>query len=380
MQSHAARDVPALTGLRGLAALVVVMYHYLQAPTLASGNIRSPFSGYLGVELFFILSGYLMALNYGPSFEQQQNLLRAYFSFLGKRFARVYPLYAVMTIIVFVAWLIALYPAHLRYRILVVNLLLAQQLGPGLMQPGLGDSILGGAWSISTEVGAYIVFPFLYFASCRTGKNTALAVLVLSVLIVSVLATIPSYLKPQQLPSQGPLDIWSGWNLWPLVRCLSEFTLGLLVLRFTRAGLPKILDGNAAGLAIVTGLIISLVLPRLDLLSVFLVALLVAHAGSSLSTTARFFSSKPAIWLGDISYSIYILHVSFIMVTYERPFSVFKTPWFHDRYWLVLITTLVMLFTVSRLAFEYIERPSRRLLRSIFDLPKRPITEDPSIP
>lgn len=59
------REIKALTGLRGAAALIVVAYHYLQSDIAHPGPIRC---GYLAVDLFFILSGFVMALNYGERF------------------------------------------------------------------------------------------------------------------------------------------------------------------------------------------------------------------------------------------------------------------------------------------------------------------------
>src|SRR3979490_2903480 len=76
-------EIRSLTGLRGIAALWVVALHL--------EFTRAPFinNGYLGVDLFFVLSGYVMALNYG----WPRMRLGDYCRFLRKRLARTYPLY-----------------------------------------------------------------------------------------------------------------------------------------------------------------------------------------------------------------------------------------------------------------------------------------------
>ena len=91
------REIRSLTGLRGIAALWVVVHHalYIARP-------RGPFwtliyHGYLAVDLFFVLSGYVIAMNYAERSELRIHLGDVV-AFLCKRFARTYPLYAVATL------------------------------------------------------------------------------------------------------------------------------------------------------------------------------------------------------------------------------------------------------------------------------------------
>jgi len=74
----------ALTGLRGVAALVIVLHHVmLRLPDVAAGPARQ---GYLAVDLFFVLSGFVMALGYGTWFGARQSL-HEYGLFMGRRIA-----------------------------------------------------------------------------------------------------------------------------------------------------------------------------------------------------------------------------------------------------------------------------------------------------
>ena len=82
-------EVRALTGLRGIAALYVVCLHYyIPIPE----NMRILSHGYLAVDLFFALSGFVLAMNYSGKLSREFTL-QAYLSFLARRFARIYPLY-----------------------------------------------------------------------------------------------------------------------------------------------------------------------------------------------------------------------------------------------------------------------------------------------
>ena len=83
-------EIRALTGLRGIASLYVVLFHYFQ-PLPLVGYLRTLLGhGYLAVDLFFVLSGFVMALNYGSRFAAGAHWPE-YRLFLCRRFARVYP-------------------------------------------------------------------------------------------------------------------------------------------------------------------------------------------------------------------------------------------------------------------------------------------------
>src|SRR5438045_9161393 len=97
MSTPAARqEIKELTALRGLAAWWVVCHHFLEfTPTFAPAFFRTFFDhGYLAVDLFFLMSGYIMMHVHATDFVS----LRSYElrQFLAKRFARIYPLHALL--------------------------------------------------------------------------------------------------------------------------------------------------------------------------------------------------------------------------------------------------------------------------------------------
>src|ERR1700712_1517112 len=88
-----AADIRALTGVRGVAAAVIVLYHYGDVQLYGGGTAsyyRIP-HGYLPVDLFFMLSGYVIGLTYREAFSSGR--LKNYATFMLKRVARLYPAY-----------------------------------------------------------------------------------------------------------------------------------------------------------------------------------------------------------------------------------------------------------------------------------------------
>jgi len=114
--------------------------------------------GYQTVDLFFVLSGYIMALTYGRRPRTGGGGV-AFLQFLGRRLGRVYPLYLTVTL----AYL-ALAPPGWNRMAVLANL--------GMVQAwGLADSIGGPAWLISTEFAAYVAFPVLLLLTAARGPR-----------------------------------------------------------------------------------------------------------------------------------------------------------------------------------------------------------------
>ena len=90
MLSTKSRTIPSLTGLRFIAALMVFFSHF-QTPGLYQPLSLTQQSGYVGVTFFFVLSGFIIAINYLEKFEK--NPIQNTYSYLLARFAKIYPLY-----------------------------------------------------------------------------------------------------------------------------------------------------------------------------------------------------------------------------------------------------------------------------------------------
>ena len=153
------REIGALTGLRGVAACWVVEYHvHERAPLLPGSPLGTMLRhGYLAVDLFFVLSGFVMALSYEGLFAGGASR-RALGTFALRRLARIYPLYAAVTgasVLLFLHFALATgAPCRPLLAMLPYNV-------PLLQTWGFGDGIVGQSWSVSAEMAAYVLFPFL---------------------------------------------------------------------------------------------------------------------------------------------------------------------------------------------------------------------------
>ena len=203
-------EVRGLTGLRGLAALMVAIYHIdseLIGPTPVGQLIGK---GYLWVDLFFVLSGFVLAMNYGDFFAEGWSM-RRWGKFLLRRAARTYPLY-LSVLLPATAYAAALGPVQVSRHLpeppqlphpaidVAANLALVQSWG-------VGPSIDGTAWSLSTEWAAYYLFPLLaalvLFSSRRVAVGFALGAIGLTV--ATVLLT-----RYDGAHHSGPLDAYNG--------------------------------------------------------------------------------------------------------------------------------------------------------------------------
>jgi peptidoglycan/LPS O-acetylase OafA/YrhL len=302
-------EVRTLTGLRGIAALLVAVYHI--DPELrrfdAFGRIVG--RGYLWVDVFFVLSGFVLALNYGAQFRPGWRG-ETWRGFLLRRIARVYPLYAVllfaslayMAMGVAQAYVVPLLPyPHLAHplRIEIANVFMVQSWG-------FGPSIDGTAWSLSAEAAAYVLFPFLAAWALFSRRRTALAVALAAaaaVIAVAMLTRIDGEVH------SGALDAYDGATVEPVLRCLGGFVLGLLMFRLAQAGRVGAFFARNDVLAAVVGLlVIGFAYAPNDLWIYPLVPLLVLGLYGNRGAIGRALGSGPIHWLGVISYSIYLVH------------------------------------------------------------------------
>lgn len=285
--------VASLTGLRGVAAVSVLLYHIPHQPAFADFAIPLFSRAYLAVDLFFILSGFV--ISYGYHDRVVKHLGRAsYVDFLINRMARVWPLHFIVTL-VFAARIllnvsgnqaISLTPANL-----FSNLLMVQSWGWGT------DPIAGNSWSVSTEVAAYLVYPLIaMIAFSRWAWAQAALCIGLLVLVAS-----------SGLGSSGPMDVNDSDSILTLLRCLAGFSLGILTYRVKDICRP-LLDRRGAFAAICCLIALALLLPRADVLLVCLMPALVLSCYYD-GTAARAIMANPiSFHLGLISYSIYLWH------------------------------------------------------------------------
>ena len=169
-------DIPSLTGLRGIAALLVVIAHtdgFFVAPQPAWLEYAWRVCASLGMTTFFVLSGFVIHYNYGASIAAKG--APAIRSFLIARFARLYPLYMLVLLIT-----IVLTPSIVRENAFPQwcwrYLTMTQDWTPTLIDDKLVATLyIGSAWSISAEAGLYLFY--LVAATLLDGMRTVRAAL-----------------------------------------------------------------------------------------------------------------------------------------------------------------------------------------------------------
>jgi peptidoglycan/LPS O-acetylase OafA/YrhL len=289
----------ALTGVRGIAAWLVVFFHARPwTEGLLHPALLGVFAyGYLAVDLFFMLSGFVIWHNYARRLAAGGP--RATRSFLWRRFARVWPLHGAMiaAFAVFAVIMGALGadlsrfpPGHLPYHLALIQ-------AWGFINPLKWND---PSWSISTEMAAYLLFPALVVLLGR-GWVSRGGWLALCAAALAALALLFAAHGSRSLSA----DI-ANLGLW---RCLAEFAIGALVcVGWTRRQqMPAAVPLAALTLILAAGYLFKL--PEIVVAPpAFATTLLALALGG---VPARLFDTRSLRYLGEISYSTYLSH-SFI--------------------------------------------------------------------
>ncbi|MDB5620006.1 acyltransferase [Tardiphaga sp.] len=345
-----AADIRALTGVRGVAAVIIVVYHFGDVQLSTGGTasyFRIPF-GYLIVDLFFMLSGFVMALTYRDAFEDLT--LSKFATFMLKRVARLYPAYFVIGLF---------YIAKIAAGLSGENLEMYSAwdwMGNLLMMTGWGlyiFPVIGVAWAASAEMGSYLLLPILMAFTLRKSTPTC-AIAVLAALLAIYAVSISGR------GSSGPLDVVNGNSFYPLLRAVAGFALGLAIFRF--AGVIDRLS-MAMQDALVIGILIAIVaigsFSVSDLPMYLLFIPLVAVLSRDGRIAQALFGNALVYRLGIISYSIYLIHPLFV--------SFAVRTWRHfGETELVYIAAAFICFAIiwglSELSYRFVEMPGRKAI------------------
>lgn len=355
MQSAGPAYLPALTGVRALAALMVLLLHASQNfPTSLTGNALVE-RGYLGVDLFFILSGFIIAHVYLRDLVPLR--ARPLRIFLWHRFVRLFPAHATV-LLVLVALIAAAQaagvalndPRNWSYRDLPWHFLMVHAWGvtdiAGWNSP---------SWSISAEWFAYLLFPGAAALALALPKRAALP-LVLAVLLAEGL-----------LPYLGGWSIAGAWLGAPaLIRVAAEFISGVLIYRAVAIDMESLSPGwsdalTFGGLAMFC--VAALLLP-VDALLIALLAAIIAGVSGRGTGVRAVFGSRLALWLGEISYSIYVVHFPIILVLRRVAERIGFTS--GAAGWAMFLIAIAVVIAAAALLFYGVEQPARRRLRNLF--------------
>jgi peptidoglycan/LPS O-acetylase OafA/YrhL len=360
--SNDAESLKPLTSLRFVAAAMVVCFHASIAfhwPWLK--HIPTAFA--TSVSFFFVLSGFILSYVY------TSRDFPGYVPFLRARFARLWPLQVLAVIL-----LIAVAPLDLitsngpgifnKWATLAANLSLTQALVP---YPAYFYSWNFASWSISTEMGFYLAFPFLLMNIRRTWHRKLLGSVAIAYALVAIM-------KMLGLPYDGEYHTISMHAVCianPLFRGV-EFCMGMATWAlWDRYVKHWTLSFAAWTLLEVTALAIVVIWltlcfdPLEDMIppgsgrllfdfhsSCLLYAFLIVVLASGRGLVGRLLSRRLFVFLGEISFSVYMLHLV-LMATFVYHFQgAMSSP-------LPYFTVLLLLATASYLL---VEKPAQRFL------------------
>lgn len=302
--------LPALTGIRIFAALAVYGSH-IGAPARVPNAIGTFFSsGYCGVTIFFVLSGFVLAINYFDDFRRPG--LRGTYNYFVARFARIYPLY-ILVIFFFVVRQHALGESIDGWW---RSALALQAWDPDLSHTYAFDP---PAWSLSVEFFLYACFPLLVplIAKLRRPPTVLLAAAGVAVAMAALAAWFV-YTGRGDLIWTDPGSAHRWLYRTPLTR-LGDFALGILAARLYfqtrerksvgRLGLPLVLGATVVTIGLMSWPELIFTPWSWDLAygvpaAIFIFGLAVAP----LSWPARFLSLPFIVLLGEASYAFYLVH------------------------------------------------------------------------
>ncbi|MEP7243284.1 MAG: acyltransferase [Gammaproteobacteria bacterium] len=372
----------SLDSLRGLAALLVAVYHAHWVN--AFHDLRFVQNAPLMVDVFFVLSGFVICYSYGSRLDSGL----AYLRFMWARFGRVYPLHLAMLLVFGLFELSRLYrglqPTHGdSIHSFVSNLFLVHSLG---LHTSLSFNF--PSWSVSVEFYTYALFGVVVLlAGVGKWRVATSAVLVTAGLLVLVwLARMPTE--------------HAGHDLG-IFRCIAGFFTGVLTYHAYLALRQKAWARGSVGRLVTLGAFVGFgvfeSLRRPETLHGYLLLPLVALLilGLTLTTSSRLsavLTVKPLVWLGKVSYSIYMVHAAVLILATRFIKSVLHpdivrlpgadyttlmtTPL---QGTLVLLGYLAGLLVVSQVTYSFIEEPfrlrsKRAAERRLVARPQPPVT------
>ncbi|MNZ17715.1 O-acetyltransferase OatA [compost metagenome] len=342
-----------LTALRFFAAFAVVLQHL----NLAAGGVNA-------VEFFFTLSGFILAYSYGEKLAKPEYAKVR--DFLVLRVARLYPVYLITMLAAAALWIGGEWPYSARDTL--TSLLALQSMAP------IGIKVFnfnGLTWSISDEFFFYAFFPLLAWGIHRIGCATSLPRLACLWLALMALRVVICF----SVDSVEPHSV--GWWLVyisPYFRILG-FAQGMLLgYAFTHCLTPR---SNAerprarwqwtvAEVAVVLGFALWLkaqhLAPWALHFGVFItpaVSLVILVFACQSGLVSRLLSTAPLVHLGEISFSVYMVHE--VVLSWASRFlnpDIFGPS---PHVWKILAQAGIVLFilVLSDAMYRYVEKPCR---------------------
>jgi peptidoglycan/LPS O-acetylase OafA/YrhL len=250
---------------------------------------------------------------------------------------------------------------------------------------GFAPSIGGPTWSISTEFAAYLAFPALVAIVLARSASVGLAIGVVMAVLLMALARLDSQTLHQiadGIPSRsGPLDIFGTGTVYPLLRCAAGFVLGLVAFRLSSECLARRFIGWTHAGDLSAMLVLGLWAVRgTDVVLELAFLALVMTLGAGGSIAARLIGSGIVFWLGEVSYSIYLVHRPVESLLRNPLKALLEAHHAPHAFTISGVVPLILTFLVAAGSFYGLEKPARNWTRRLIGGYVPPISVEPSAP
>jgi exopolysaccharide production protein ExoZ len=348
---------PSMEGIRGLAILLVffVHYHTLFSPYVTQGSVTFRISqlswglGQSGVDLFFVLSGYLI---YGAVIRRPINYLK----FMERRVQRIYPTF--LSVFALYLVLCVAFPTASKLpsggwpiaKYILMNLALLPGIVP--MEP-----LIKVAWSLSYEFFFYLTIPLLVMAtSMRKWERWHRVAFFLT--LAALRFTIAPILPIRMVMFTGGILVYealhSEWLRARLTALGETVVTAIFLASFVPIALLAIQHGPPSSAGGWSGNLISL----REFVMWFSFSLFVVYCLGRQGILGRVFSWTPLRWMGNMSYSYYLIHG----VTLQGFKLVCQRIWPMEGgspllFWALLLPAIFATLVTSTLLFCFVEKP-----------------------
>ncbi|MEK4581196.1 MULTISPECIES: acyltransferase family protein [Bacillus] len=370
------RRYKELDSLRGIAAIIVLLGHFLALfPILGKKVMYSTFGAYFSVLwqghsaviIFFVLSGFVLSLPFYKGAEFN------YLKYLIKRVCRIYIPYIV---ILFIA--------------IGIKLGIHSKIGtiPGLVQWGSwnievsfnrvmdhilflrefnSDAFIMVIWSLVHEMRISIVFPLIIFLLLRVNWKVSIG--------IAMFLSVIGYLLMKNIPSEFNMPV--STNYFITLHYSSMFIIGALLAKNREYLVSKIINLKAKYLLLPLGLLffsypripfmlLSKLIGEIDYELYLIIidwyicfgAVLIILSALSSKLFSKLLLIKPVQFIGEISYSLYLVHPIVLLTTVHIFYGKISVP-------LILLISFIFTMVVSVLCYKFIEIPSIKIGRKL---------------
>ncbi|MEN9920684.1 MAG: hypothetical protein RL538_577 [Candidatus Parcubacteria bacterium] len=340
-----------IEGLRGIAVLSVVFFHF---------DYQWFSGGALGVDMFFVISGFLITSLIVR--EQKQNTF-SLSEFWSRRIRRILPALTVFMLAISL-YMYSENPPFSSFEnvgeaittqsVFVSNIYFLHTVN--LLEPANSTrpEPLTHTWSLSVEEQFYVIFPLLLIILLSYSRNitiTGLAVVTTTSFIFFIYLTELDPFGNFPFSDHVYLNIIGGFYMFPARAW--ELLLGslgaLVAIRLSPKG-ARALSASGA-LLIGVGLIVTIILPGWERTLPVLGTLFIIIANTSSETPVKkFLSWSPLVWVGSISYSLYLWHWP-IYQFYREAHGYAEVPLHRS------IGLLIVSLTIAAISYEFVEKP-----------------------